>query len=42
MGTVSDGYRVEDYYSKMEPRGAILMVCDDLTAALGQKTNGDA
>lgn len=34
----------ENYYSKMEPRGAILMVCDDLAAALGEKTeaNGSA
>ncbi|OWZ76694.1 acetyltransferase [Cryptococcus neoformans Bt85] len=34
----------ENYYSKMEPRGAILMVCDDLATALGEKTeaNGSA
>ena len=33
--------RVENYYSKMEPRGAVLMVCDDIAAALGDKqTNG--
>ncbi|WVQ84539.1 hypothetical protein IAT38_006693 [Cryptococcus sp. DSM 104549] len=30
----------ENYYSKMEPRGAILMVCDDIAAVLGEKANG--
>lgn len=34
--------RVENYYSKMEPRDAILMVCDDIAAVLGEKTNGAA
>ena len=34
---------VEDYYSKVEPKGAVLMVCEDLGAALGEKgPNGTA
>jgi len=35
---------VENYYSKMEPRVAILMVCEDIAAALGEKdkSNGTA
>jgi len=31
---------IENYYSKMEPRGAILMVCEDVRAALGEDLNG--
>lgn len=35
--------RVKDYYSKMEPRDAILMVCEDISVALGEdKSNGSA
>jgi hypothetical protein len=33
---------VENYYSKMEPRDAILMVCDDIAAASGSSANGAA
>nr|ODN90919.1 acetyltransferase [Cryptococcus depauperatus CBS 7855] len=34
----------ENYYSRMEPRGAIMMVCEDIATALGEKTeaNGSA
>ncbi|ORX39413.1 hypothetical protein BD324DRAFT_649488 [Kockovaella imperatae] len=32
---------VKDYYSKMQPRDAILMVCEDIRAALGEQANGD-
>ena len=35
-------FRVENYYSKMEPRGAILMVLEDITANIVEKTNGAA
>ncbi|ORY31669.1 hypothetical protein BCR39DRAFT_493734 [Naematelia encephala] len=31
---------VKDYYSKMQPRDAVLMVCDDIAAALGETPNG--
>ena len=31
---------VKDYYSKMEPRDATLMVCDDIAATLGEQPNG--
>jgi ribosomal protein S18 acetylase RimI-like enzyme len=34
--------RVENYYSKMEPRGATLMVLDDIKTVLGEKVNGIA
>jgi hypothetical protein len=34
--------RVENYYSKMEPRGATLMVLDDIKTVLGEKVNGTA
>ncbi|RSH91412.1 hypothetical protein EHS25_009711 [Saitozyma podzolica] len=33
---------IDDYYSKMEPRGAVLMVCDDIASALGEAPNGSA
>ncbi|WVR09577.1 hypothetical protein IAU60_006647 [Kwoniella sp. DSM 27419] len=32
----------ENYYSKAEPKGAMIMVCEDIAAALGEQTNGDA
>lgn len=38
----ADEYSIDDYYSKMEPRGAVLMVCDDIASALGEAPNGSA
>ncbi|WWC64772.1 uncharacterized protein I303_107384 [Kwoniella dejecticola CBS 10117] len=35
----------ENYYSKVEPRGAVIMVCEDIAAALGEggdEVNGSA
>ncbi|WVQ74344.1 hypothetical protein IAR50_003944 [Cryptococcus sp. DSM 104548] len=32
----------ENYYSKMEPRGAILMVCEDIAAAIGEAPGSSA
>jgi hypothetical protein len=29
--------RVKDYYTKTEPKDAILMVCEDIAAALGEQ-----
>lgn len=41
--TPYDVFRVKDYYSKMEPRDAIIMVCEDIAAAIGEdKVNGSA
>lgn len=31
---VADG-RVKDYYTKTEPKDAILMICEDISAAMG-------
>jgi len=28
---------VKDYYTKMEPKDALLMVCQDISAALGEE-----
>jgi hypothetical protein len=36
----ADDDSIDDYYSKMEPRGAVLMVCDDIASALGEAPNG--
>jgi ribosomal protein S18 acetylase RimI-like enzyme len=33
---------IDGYYAKMEPRGAVFMVCEDIAAALGDKANGSA
>lgn len=38
----ADEDSIDDYYSKMEPRGAVLMVCDDIASALGEAPNGSA
>jgi hypothetical protein len=38
----ADEVSIDDYYSKMEPRGAVLMVCDDIASALGEAPNGSA
>jgi hypothetical protein len=32
--------RNETYYSKMEPRAAWILTCEDIAAALGEKPNG--
>ncbi|KAI9633739.1 acetyltransferase [Dioszegia hungarica] len=33
---------IKNFYSKMQPSGAVLMVCDDIAAALGETANGTA
>ncbi len=42
MFKTDDWGRVENYYSKMEPKAAVLMVCEDIGAALGEGPNGTA
>ena len=35
-------FRVKDYYSKIEPRDAVLMTLEDIASVVGEKTNGAA
>ena len=34
--------RVKDYYKQTQPADAVLMVCEDISAALGDGPNGTA
>lgn len=40
MTVANDFPSEETYYTKMEPRAAWILVCDDIAAALGELPNG--